>query len=74
MPTAHSELFVERLTDCANRAVTNDGQSCLDIHSGHEAFGGSAGFVDALIGEAESFHFFIGDQRLADGRAGPNLD
>ena len=50
-----AELFVESLADRADRAIADDGQLRPHIHAGHKAVGRSAGFVHALIGEAQPF-------------------
>ena len=69
-----AELFVQSLADCADRAVAYDGELGADIHAGHEAFGRMAGLVHALIGEAQAFDFFAGEERCGDRSAGPDLD
>ena len=53
-----AELVVNGLADCADRAVADDGELCANIHSCHEAISSRAGFVDALIGEAEASDCF----------------
>ena len=69
-----AELLVDGLADCADRAVADDSELRAHIHSGHEAVGGRAGFVHALIGEAQAFDLLALEKRRADRRAGPDLD
>jgi hypothetical protein len=63
--------LVDGLADRADRAVADDGQLRAHIHSGHEAVGRRAGFVHALIGEAQSLRLCCQRRavRLPDFRA-----
>ena len=63
MPSAHSlwawplgmpSFWSMCLADSADGAIADDGELREYIHAGHEAVGGGAGSVDALIGEAKA--------------------
>ena len=88
MPRAHSrcawpcgqtEALVEPLADRADGAVAHDGELRANVHAGHEAVGGRAELVHALIGEAEAGYAAIlrvrdaGEDGAADGSARPDL-
>ena len=81
MPRAHSlaasgvlNFWSSALADGADGAIADDGELGADIHAGHEAVGGRAGLVDALIGEAKAGDGVALEERSGDGRAGPDLD
>ncbi len=68
-----AEFLVKGLAHRAHRAVAHDGQLRAHVHSGHEAVGGSAGLVHALVGEAQTFDSVAVKERLADRSARPDL-
>ena len=73
MAIGKSEALVESLADRAYRAVAHDRQLRAHVHTGHEAVGGCAELVHALVGEAQAFDSLAVEERSADWRARPNL-
>ena len=74
MASRQAEMLVELLADRADRAVADDGERGVDVHAGHEAVGGLALLVHALVEQAHADDFVVFDQRLRHRRAGPDLD
>ena len=69
-----TEKVVQLPADRADRAVAHHGQRGVNVHARREALGGRALFGHALIEQADADHFSVFDERLRDGRAGPDLN
>ena len=73
MAFGRTENFVDGLADGADCAVADDGEARLHVHAGQVALGGRALLAYALIRQAEAGDGAIGEERLGDRRAGPDL-
>src|ERR1039457_3163645 len=53
MTFRQAEVLIESLSNCAHRTIAHHGKLGQHIHSGHEAVGGRAIAVYALVGQRE---------------------
>ena len=73
MTLGRTQNLIDGLANGADGAVADDGEARLHVHAGQVAFSGRALLVDALVSQAQAGDGAIGEERLGDRRAGPDL-
>ena len=73
MPRGQAEDFIELAPHRAHRPIADHGQRGAHVHTGQERVFGVTVLIDALIGEADSGHPAVFDERFLYGHSRPDL-